>query len=142
MRRDGVIVETARSPRHFYANGRRTVDARQNRDAKPIDFGPVSTAGDCRLTREGKALLITPLPSTAEARFAIRLCPDVLPWQLPRLTHVEAVAEDGKASARGPLRREGDTLVIKCEPGVFAYRVVSDSAGSVEDPRSDAAGAN
>jgi len=97
--------------------------ARQNPAGQPIDFGPVTTAGGCRLTREGDSLLVTPLPSRPGAQLTVRLHLAKLPWELPQPTHVEAVAEDGQISNRQALRHDGDTLVIECEPGVFAYRL-------------------
>ena len=135
----GVIVETAQSPSQVYVNGRGVVEGRspgrqagatgvtpvppENPEGKPVDFGLVTTAGGCRLTRVGKALLVTPLPSTNGREFTVWLHPAALPWRLPELTHIEMVAEDGSRSGRRPLDREGNVLLIRCEPGVFAYRV-------------------
>lgn len=115
-RRNGSVVEMARSADQFYVNARQT----------STDFGPVVTAGGCRLTREGKALMVTPLPDSGEQPLVIRLRPAALGWQLPEVTHVEAVAEDGTTSARQPVRREGDALVLECTAGVFAYRIVAE----------------
>jgi hypothetical protein len=99
---------------------------RQNAEGKPVDFGPVTTAGGCRLSRDGQVLLLTPLPSTDGQQFIVRLRPGGLPWRLPELTHVETVAEDGTRSARRPVDREGDAVLIRCGPGVFAYRLTGD----------------
>jgi len=99
---------------------------RQNAENKPIDFGPIVTSGGCRLSRDGEGLLIVPLPSDAGPKFAVRLHPAALPGRLPELTHVETIDEDGKASARSPVRREGDALLIECEPGVFGYRLTGE----------------
>jgi hypothetical protein len=158
-RRDGIIVEWSRSPQQTYVNGRADGDdpsgpeakkaaaaygeagsealrARQNPTAKPIDFGALTTAGGCRLTRDGERLLLTLLPSVqvaktseakakpAEATFAFRLRPAALPWRGAEPTHAETVDEDGKTSARRPLRRDGESLLLDCEPGVFAYRLL------------------
>ena len=135
-RRDGIIVETARSPGQVYVNGRRAADgrlpagaaARQNPQAKPVDFGVLTTAGGCRLTRDGLALLVTPLPSTGGRKFTVRLRPAALPWKLPEPTHVEAVAEDGSVSGRRSVGRQQDAVVLECEPGVFAYRLAKGEA--------------
>jgi hypothetical protein len=129
-RRDGIIVETAQSPERLYVNGRGLVEgrstdrlaARQNPQGKPVDFGQVTTAGGCRFSHDGDALLVTPLPGGRQD-FTVRLRPAALPWRLPEPTHVEAVAEDGSVSARQLVRREGDMIVIRCEPGTFAYRL-------------------
>ena len=47
-----------------------------------------------------------------------------LPWPLPEPAHVETLDESGSVTSRNPARREGDAIVLECEPGVFAYRVV------------------
>jgi hypothetical protein len=124
-RRDGVIVEMVRSPGQVYANGRQVVD-RDLPIRQPIDFGPIVTAGACRLTRDGGALFVTPLPGERAPKFDVRLRWGELPWKLPAPTHVEQVAEDGHASERQAVRREGDAVVIQCEPGVFPYRLTGD----------------
>jgi len=131
-RRDGVIVETARSPNQLYVNGRQAVAGppeileRQNPEGKPIDFGPLVTAGGCRLTRRQNTLVITPLPGEDKPEFTVRLRWAALPWRLPEPTGVEAVAEDGSLLSRRPLRREGDAVIVDCGPGVFCYRLVPD----------------
>jgi hypothetical protein len=37
---------------------------------------------------------------------------------------VETLDEDGKVLRREPVARDGDTVSLECEPGVFAYRLV------------------
>lgn len=129
---DGVIVEKASSPPQLYFNGRQIVDgppeilSRQNPESKPIDFGPVVTAGGCRVTRDGSALLVTPLPDEKVPAFTVRLRWTALPWQLPEPTQVEAVAEDSSVLSRQPVRREGDVVALDCRPGVFCYRLAPD----------------
>ena len=131
-RRDGVIVETARSPEQLYVNGRQVVNAppeilaRHNPEQKPIDFGAIVTVGACRLTRDGDALVLTPLPGDRVPKFKVQLRWPALPWQVPEPTQVEHLAEDGSVLRRDPVRREGGAVVIECEPGVFAYRLVRD----------------
>jgi hypothetical protein len=93
--------------------------ARQNAGARPVDFGPVITAGGCRLSRQGDVLQVTPLPESGSAGTAIEIRWDELPWELPEPTHVEAIAEDGRTLARRPLDAK---LRIQCTPEAFAYR--------------------
>jgi hypothetical protein len=103
--------------------------ARQNPEGTPIDFGPLTTAGGVRLTRDGQALVITPLPGARERernrRFEVAVRPSALPWPvaLAEPAQVEAVADDGKVLTRTPARRQGESLSVTCEPGVFQYRL-------------------
>ncbi len=97
--------------------------ARQNPDGKPIDFGPVRTAGGCRLVRQDKSLMLIPLPESGSARTRFELHWDRLPWQLPKPTHLEALAENGECLRRTAV---GQTLVVECEPDVFAYRLLAE----------------
>jgi len=140
-RREGIIVETASSPEMLYVNGREPVAfraraqepdpflARQNPEGKPVDFGPVVTAGACRLTPEGKALQVTPLPGNEGSGPVVRIHWSKLPWPLPEPAHVESLDETGNVTSRQPVRREGEAIVLKCKPGVFAYRVVAAQTG-------------
>lgn len=135
-RRDGIIVETARSPDHVYVNGRSVIDgqlpaglkARRNPEGKAIDFGSLRTAGGCRLTRDRNTLVLIPLPSTDGPKLTVRLRPAALPWRLGELTHIEAINEKGGASSRRPVRREGDVLIVECQAGVFGYRLLGQSS--------------
>jgi len=97
--------------------------ARQNAQSKPVDFGPVVTAGGCRLTLDGKAIRITPLPSRPGSKLTVRLKVADLPWKLPQPTHIEAIDDTGKVSQRTPVA-PGAEIVVQCEPGTFAYRLV------------------
>jgi hypothetical protein len=115
-RRDGVIVESARSPEQFYVNGR------ENPEKKPVDFGPLATGGGCRLTRDGDRLVVTPLPSRVSLETLVRW--SSLPWQLPQPAQWELLAEDGQVLSREPVRREGDFLLIVCPPKAFCCRSV------------------
>ncbi len=94
---------------------------RVNPTAKPIAFGEVTTDGACRLTREGEALDLTPLPGGP--KFTARLRWKDLPWPLPDPRRAEALDEEGDVLRRVPLQRDGDELLLTCEPGVFAYRL-------------------
>jgi hypothetical protein len=104
--------------------------SRQNPGGTPIDFGPLTTAGGVRLTRDGRALVITPLPGARERnrRFEVTVRPSALPWPvaLAEPTQVEAVADDGKVLTRTPARRQGETVSVTCEPGVFQYRLTGE----------------
>ncbi|OHB73750.1 MAG: hypothetical protein A2V70_05405 [Planctomycetes bacterium RBG_13_63_9] len=128
-RREGIVVEAARSAEHIYVNGRQleVSSAGQNPEGKPTDFGPVVTEGGCRLTAAGDGLTLTVLPDGRAPQLTVRLRPEALPWKLPDLTHVEAIVEaideTGKPSDRRPLGREGELLRIECQPGVFGYRL-------------------
>lgn len=133
-RRDGLVVEMARSERHLYVNGR------QGPEGKPVDFGPIVTTAGCRLTRDGETLVVTPLPETGEGRAgrnagskaganagdkaAAQIRWSALPWRLAEPTHVEAIADDGRVLRSEPVRREGDRLVLAFESEVFCYRFV------------------
>jgi len=97
--------------------------ARQNPQNKPIDFGPVTTVGACRLTCGDDALVVTPLPGRGVGKFTVRLAWEQLPWKLPEPTHVERLAEDGRTVSRDPVRPDDRAILIECEPGVFAYRL-------------------
>jgi hypothetical protein len=88
-----------------------------------VDFGPVATAGGVRLTADGNALVVTPLPSDRMPEFSLRVKPGELPWKIADPTRLEGFAEDGTAMAREPMGREGDAIVITCRPGVFQYRL-------------------
>lgn len=97
---------------------------RQNPKNVPIDFGPIVTNGGCRLTAQDNALVLTPLPGNAKARFEARLRWEALPWQLAKPTTVESVAEDGSVLERQPVRIEDELIVVDCDPKVFCYRLV------------------
>jgi hypothetical protein len=60
-RQGSAVVEWARSPSAIYVNGRGEAAA----------IGPVTTQGAVRLTREGEALMVTPLPESR--KFTVRL---------------------------------------------------------------------
>ena len=94
---------------------------RVNAEGKTIQFPGVSTEGACLVARVADALQIIPLPEGTA--FTARIKPSELGWTLPAGTQVESLAEDGTVQQRVPLVREGDEWVLKCEPGVFAYRL-------------------
>ena len=94
--------------------------ARNNPDAKAVDFGYVVTPSACRLTREGQSLILTPLPDEPATGTSWELRWDQLPWQLPRPTRLVTIAEDGSVLEEKPV---GDRILIQHTPGAFAYRL-------------------
>ncbi len=96
--------------------------ARQNPDAKPIDFGAVVTAGGCRLSRDSDSLLVVPLPDSGSVATTFELNWHQLPWDLPRPNRVESVGADGRVIGVKPV---GEAVRIECEPEAFAYRLVT-----------------
>ena len=95
-RREGKIVEWATSPDAVYRDG-------------------------FRLTREG---VLTPLPESG--KLTARIDVAKLPWSMSPPREAEAVDEDGKVLRRVPLRSQDGSVVLECEPGVFAWRLVSE----------------
>ena len=81
------------------------------------------TAGGCRLQREVNALVVTPLPREHGPALAARIRWDALPWQLAEPKTVTALAEDGTVMDRHPVRRDGEFILLECQPGMFCYRV-------------------
>jgi hypothetical protein len=116
-RRGGRVAEVVRSAAGLYVNGR-------GPGAEATDFGAVLTDGGCRLSREGAAVVVTPLPAEGGARFEARLRWSELPWQLPEPTHLERLDEDGRVLGREPLRREGRLLLVACDEKTFCCRLV------------------
>jgi hypothetical protein len=92
-----------------------------NVEGREIDFGAVATDGAVRITREGDAVLVTPLPGSA--RFDVRIAWGELPWRLPDPRRIEAVSETGEVLSRVRAEREEREVSVTCERGVFAYRL-------------------
>ena len=84
------------------------------------------TAGGFRLTRDGRGLVITPLPHATGPTIPLRLRPAALPWEMPEPTHVETLDAEGHVVARRSVTRRDGTIVVESEPGVFAYRLVGE----------------
>lgn len=97
---------------------------RQNPEAKPVDFGPATTSGGVRLSRQGDALVITPLPE-GDKPFTVAVRWSALPWKLPTPDALETLDAGGGVTTRHPLDRQGDSYPIVCEPGVFGYRMMA-----------------
>jgi hypothetical protein len=119
-RRDGIIVESARSPDRAYINGRQIAGSTK----KPSDFGDATTAGGCRLVREKDAMRLIPLPGGR--KFTVRIRPTLPIGSASRWKFVETLDEDEKVVKRRKIKREGDEVVVECEPSVFAYRLVEE----------------
>lgn len=94
--------------------------ARMNPDGIPADFGGISTNGACRLFETRDALMVVPLP--AEPAFDITLDLAALPFGPDVPGRVVCETLDG-AVMEHSFRLEEDKVVLRCEPGAFAYRV-------------------
>ena len=127
-REQGQVVEVAHTAQHGYVNPRQIGEEPlpAGKPLKEIDFGTLRTSGAFRFTTdtEGKATVFTPLPRARGPKFVIRVDSSKQKLLQGRL-FVEVLAEDGKVLRREPARREGDAVLIECEPGVFAYRFVA-----------------
>jgi len=95
---------------------------RMNPEARPRDFGGISTAGACRIESDSGALHVTPLPDSRT--FDIILDWTALPWDLARPNRVEAIDEAGRVTREGTLTIDGRGLRFACTSGEFAYRLV------------------
>ncbi|MFN7993252.1 MAG: hypothetical protein U0Q18_06610 [Bryobacteraceae bacterium] len=81
----------------------------------------VSYSDGFRVSREGDAMLITPLPESSA--FEVRLRWNAMAGSIPEPRTAEAI--DGKRAALHPvdLAKENGEIRLRCEPGVFAYRL-------------------
>jgi hypothetical protein len=130
-RRNGRVVEMARGPEELYVNARlpegkvyRKLTAEENAAIQVVDFGPIVTAGGCRLTRAAGGLLITPLPRERGPEFAAAIRWGALPWSLPPPAHWEAIDADGnKILLHAPVRRDHDLVQIDGFAEAAAYRL-------------------
>ena len=48
----------------------------------------------------------------------------MLPWTLPLPAQVEAISRQGQRLSLNAVQREGDTLVVTCDPEAIEYRLV------------------
>ena len=138
-RRDGSIVEWAKSPSMLYVNARPVVPEpqpargggrseqgpdprlpRMNPGGRVLAFGAVSTNGGFRLTRAGDFLELTPLPNSAS--FTVNIRWRDLPWKLREPKEAEAVDESGRVLRRTPLEKSAGGIRFTTEPDVFSYR--------------------
>jgi hypothetical protein len=96
--------------------------ARLNPTGKAIQFGAVTTTGACRIARDANGITVRPLPGSPA--FTLRIEWPKLPWTLPLSAQVEAIGQEGQRLSLEAVQREGDTLVLTCQPEVFEYRLV------------------
>jgi hypothetical protein len=96
---------------------------RQNPLGREIDFGPIITAGGCRLQPRGSSLVVTPLPDSGSKAWRVRLRWSQLPWQLPLPRKVCPLAPDGSRQEAKDLRFSEGFVELLCEPGIFAYEL-------------------
>ncbi len=96
---------------------------RINPDSRAIDFGAVLTAGGCRLTPEGKKLVVTPLPESGSTPWTIRIRWPHLPWELPLPRQVVVLRHDGTRSEPQPIQLRDNLLELVCTPDVFAFEL-------------------
>lgn len=92
-RRDGKVIEWARSPSAVYRDG-------------------------FRLTRDG---MLTPLPESGTLTARIDLV--TLPWPTNPPREAEALDENGNILRRLPLKFQDGSTVLECDPAAFAYRL-------------------
>jgi len=95
--------------------------ARLNPEGLVIDFEGLATNAAVRLTAAGDSLWITQLPGSAAGVLRLRLA--ALPWALPvpRVAHVRD--EAGNILKTVAFDQTGDEIVLRLEPGVFAYEL-------------------
>ena len=105
--KDGVTIEWSQSPTKSYLNARGA--------GKPASIGDLSTTGALRLTREGAATLLIPLP--ASTAFEVRR------KTTPPVSQAEALNENGDVIRSVPLDSSNGATILHVEPGVFAYRL-------------------
>jgi hypothetical protein len=121
-RQGAVTVEWSRGPGGIYLNAR----PETNGATATATCGSVSTDGGCRLdVEDGKdgRLRVTPLPGTA--KLTVRVNWDELPWKLPRPASAEGIDEQGASAGAAKGAWQAGEFALTCEPGVFAYRMVS-----------------
>jgi hypothetical protein len=86
---------------------------RLNPQGRPIDFGPVVTAGACRVTRSPAGVLVTPLVQANGPRFSARIRWSALPWRLPEPVSMRGVRADGQRQGPEPVRRDGEFVLVE-----------------------------
>jgi uncharacterized protein DUF5696 len=97
--------------------------ARWNVEGKAVDFGIIKTAGGCRVHQEGESVLVTPLPGERGPAFDVSIAWEAMRLNVPVPSRVEATDEDGKVLSTEPVSVVDGAVTIKCEPGVFSYRL-------------------
>ena len=92
-----------------------------NRENKVVSFGPAAITGALRLAGEGGSLVVTPLPESPA--FTARFDWGALPWKLTMPRSAEALDESGNVIGTEELRKEGEAIVLRCDPKAFSYRL-------------------
>jgi len=81
----------------------------------------VTSDGGVRLSRSSGGLVVTPLPGSDA--FDVYLALADLPWKVAAPARVEAVLDGGSLRSSQSVVVEGGRVRIRCEPGVFCYRL-------------------
>lgn len=99
---------------------------RFNQNDRLVNFGPVTTNGGCRLTKKGKNIIVTPLPSNKSAQQTIRINYLELPWHPLKVGCVVSLDEQGASLSESKIipRKEGFFIEIKHNADVFEYRLI------------------
>lgn len=101
--------------------------ARRNVEGTPVQFDSLETAGGCRLHREARGLVVTPLPGPGAPAFHVNIDWKDLPWKLPFPSQVSAVGEDGAVLSPTPISATDRVVHLECRPGEFAYQLGGDT---------------
>ncbi|HUS91980.1 MAG TPA: hypothetical protein VM695_09020, partial [Phycisphaerae bacterium] len=98
---------------------------RWNVAVKPIDFGPVVTAGAVRCEVRDGAIVVTPLLDTPA--FAVTIRPARLTdrGDAAKVANIQAVDESGKALRDVPFEAADGAVTFTTRPGEFAYRLTA-----------------
>lgn len=119
IEKSGRVVEEASGPQYLYADGRgvdcQTLEAVE---VGPTDFGWCRTNAGLRLTREDKAVTVTPLPSSQPLKVEL----DLKALGLPTTARIRAERMDGSVGEVVSDTEDG-YLVWEIDPGCFAYKV-------------------
>ena len=99
--------------------------ARWNVDSKVVDFGVIKTAGGCRVQEKGDCVIVTPLPGERAPAFDVEIDWAEMKLNLPEPNRVEALDEEGKVLSTEAVLVEEGVVKVRCEAGVFGYRLSS-----------------
>ncbi|MCS7237924.1 MAG: hypothetical protein NZ899_06595 [Thermoguttaceae bacterium] len=97
--------------------------SRQNPEGRLVDFGPVMTAGGCRLQPQEGRLVVTPLPGQTGEPWEIRIRWSALPWRLAEPRFVRPISIEGSPGEKTAIKVTDGIVTLFCEPGVFAYEL-------------------
>ncbi len=88
-----------------------------------VDFGAVQTNGSMRITLEGGALLVTPLPDDPPAEVALDLA-TLLGGDGPaRVSRIVVLDERGVDAGELAFEQEGSVVSLMTRAGDFQYRL-------------------